>query len=246
MRKLILLLIVMASHLSSHADDGFQKGIEAFNNKNYKEAIAFFEEEITVSGGNSTLYYNLGTAYLESNNTAKARLYLERALVLEPTNQNVINNLNIVIDRVSTTIIPLEEFFLQRWWFKLQSMISPTMWSILSIFLLSISLGAFYLLWFKNLSNAPILKPIVFTSMLLMVISMVAGISRYNSIHDPSTAIVMKTSTLKSSPSDSGESISTLSPGVKLKIKETTSEWIKVNTMNLEEGWIKVEEIEKI
>lgn len=246
MQKFIFLLLILACNGSIAANSIMQEAIDAFAQKNYKEAAQLFEKEILTSGGDAALYYNLGTSYLQTNNIAKARLNLERAALLNPNNKDISNNLSIVLDRVSTTVIPLEDFFLKRWYQGLISLLSPTIWAMLSLLSLVISCILIYLSWFGKSDSVNKPKAYIIATIALGLVSMVAGISRNQMLHHPQTAVVMTNSELKSSATQTSETLKRLSPGVKLKIRETIDDWLKVNTMDLEEGWIKTSDIEQI
>ena len=51
------------------ATDDFQRGIEAYDNENYNQAILFFDKDIKLNGNENTIFYThylLGLTYLES------------------------------------------------------------------------------------------------------------------------------------------------------------------------------------
>ena len=74
----------------------------AYLNQQYDTAIQQYEQVLS-EGPNSTVYYNLGNAYYQSGDTVMAILNYERALFLDPFNEDAKFNLNICQNRLGVS-----------------------------------------------------------------------------------------------------------------------------------------------
>ena len=71
-------------------------GVALFQHGYLEQAAAAFEQVTASKPNDPVAYYNLGTLYLESNEPARARRYLERAVKLRPGYAEAWNNLGMV------------------------------------------------------------------------------------------------------------------------------------------------------
>src|SRR5690606_40201598 len=91
--------------LAQQANMGFfEKGNSLYNQGEYQAAI---EEYLKISENgehSSELYYNLGNAYYKLNQIAPSIYYYEKALLLNPDDQDILNNLqyaqNMTVDAI--------------------------------------------------------------------------------------------------------------------------------------------------
>jgi hypothetical protein len=71
--------------------------------------------------------------------------------------------------------------------------------------------------------------------------------SRYNVETSNTSAIVfMQTVTVKSSPDNSGNDLFILHEGTKVNIKSTLGDWVEINTLDGNSGWMPANSIEII
>jgi tetratricopeptide (TPR) repeat protein len=64
-------------------DAYIEKGIAVFKQKNYDEALSIFQLAATVSNINPDAYYWIGRCYEISNKKEEARIYYEKAIILD-------------------------------------------------------------------------------------------------------------------------------------------------------------------
>ena len=67
------------------ASEWFGKGLNAFNNGNYGEAVVYFTRAIEQDSGASPAWFNRGTAYMRMRMFEKAHFDLTRCLQLRPS-----------------------------------------------------------------------------------------------------------------------------------------------------------------
>ena len=243
--RLIFLLGFTFNTLSGMDTDSlFKKGVSALNSKDFAKSAETFESALAYGREDAAIFYNLGTAYLHLNKLGKSRLMLEKARVRRPHNKAISNNISILKDRLNTSIISLDPFFLTKWWKGLYNIFNPNTWAIISVIFTLIFLAIIYLKLFKQ--SYPISNWIPSFAAGLLLISITSGIMRYNYIFKNEYYVIMKASKVYENASKDANTLKILSPGVKVNFKESNSEWIKISTDDLEEGWILESNVEKV
>ena len=72
----------------------------AYAHDDYDKAVSLYREVIGQTGPSASLLYNLGNAYYKSGNEGEARLCLERAKRLDPSNKSIDENIAYIAGRV--------------------------------------------------------------------------------------------------------------------------------------------------
>ncbi len=96
--KWLVLCVFFLCPISSAAQDvenSFSKGVAAYNNGQYGEAIATFES-LLQGGYSANLFYNLASSYAQNGQIGLAILYFERAARLAPGDPDIQGNLELV------------------------------------------------------------------------------------------------------------------------------------------------------
>jgi len=81
-----IFLLVNTSALFAQAsmESLVEQGNEAYNQGDYRKAIAFYEQTLSMGQHSAALYFNLGNAYYKLNNVAESVYYFEKAQQLNP------------------------------------------------------------------------------------------------------------------------------------------------------------------
>ena len=113
-KNVLLLFCLIFSGLifsQSENEEYFNKGVELYNKGKYNEAIVEFKEIIENGQHSENLFFNLGNAFYKINDIANSIFYYEKALKLNPKNNDVLNNLafaqNMLIDKIE--ILPTNQ-----------------------------------------------------------------------------------------------------------------------------------------
>ena len=116
MRKTYFILILLMGFLSLSAQtDSTQVTVSthvtkaeadsAYINNDFTNAAELYESILKNKGESADIYYNLGNSYYKMNNIAKAVLNYERALLLNPGNNDIRFNLELArsktVDKVT-------------------------------------------------------------------------------------------------------------------------------------------------
>ena len=85
-----LYLLINFFNMAVCNENFFDKGLELYNNKNYKEARFMFERNIVFNPKDSNSYLYLAKIYNQEENQKKEEKNLEASLLIEPNNEEAI------------------------------------------------------------------------------------------------------------------------------------------------------------
>ena len=244
----ILMTILFATFNLSAQEDLFQQANEAYSKNNFKAASNLYEEILKTNGASAIVYYNLGNSYYKLNKVAPSILNFERALLLEPGNNDIRFNLEIAKLKTVDKIEPVGDFFLTEWFRAIQNLLSTDAWSYFSIICFILLIICLFLFFF---SRRILLKKLGFYVGLVLLVSVVLGncfaYNQKKKLTQRNEAIIFApTTTIKSSPDNSGTDLFILHEGTKVKMKNKLGNWNEIETADGNVGWIKSSEIEII
>jgi tetratricopeptide (TPR) repeat protein len=100
----------------------FTRGNQLYQAEDYAAAIEAYEAILAGGFESHELYYNLGNAYFKVGDLGRSILSWERALKLEPGDQDAVANLALAAQLTADEIEPLPRFWLLSvvsWWVNL-------------------------------------------------------------------------------------------------------------------------------
>ncbi|PKP45293.1 MAG: hypothetical protein CVT94_18455, partial [Bacteroidetes bacterium HGW-Bacteroidetes-11] len=214
----------------------------------YGNAITIYEEILSSGFESPDLYYNLGNAYFKNEELPKAILNYERALKLNPGNEDYRFNLRFANDKLIDKIDALPELFYIIWWNSLKNKLSANNWAMLA--LVSFTL-VFILLVAFLLSRTLLMKRTLFyTGVLLILLHILSGVLAWQTkteAKQKQTAIVFAPNLpVKSSPDESSIDLFVIHEGLKVQIIDKIGEWNEIKIGNGSKGWVKSETLERI
>ena len=249
MRIIWILLLASISFTCLTAQDAnetFMEANDAYVKKSYDKAIQLYESIYAQELKSPELFLNLGNAYYQKTEYAKAILAYERGLKLSPNDNAILENLEIASDQLDSEIVEVPPFVLVRWWRSLSNIFSTSIWAILQILLLaflSFFVGRFFLntnesVKKKSLKLAWFILP-------LLVLTFLTGATKANLEKDV-TAVIMQETALNDGPDERSGEINKLYPGNTVLLLDQIGSWYKVRLANQSVGWIPEASMEKI
>lgn len=249
MKRLSLLFIIVLSALSivhSQTDD-WQRAEQLYADKQYAAAADLYESMFQY-GESADLYYNYANALYKSNQIGLAILNYERALRLDPANEDIKFNLDFVNRMKTDKIEPIERFFFTEWLDSLALMLTSNQWAYASIigFVSMLVLALLYLfgrkVWLR--------KTAFFSALFLLLFSVFTMVNAFkikSLVENNPAAIVLSGSvSVKSSPDDSGTEVFVIHEGTKVNVVSTLGDWSEVRLADGNIGWLQSTAIEKI
>lgn len=243
MKKIgLLILSLLASITILYGADSqmMKEANDKYSEENYSVADSLYEEVLKNEGESATLYYNLGNAKYKQGKIGPAILNYERALLLDPSNEDILFNLELAKSHTTDKIDPVEKLLITRWNEAIQKWFCSDTWAIISIvlFILFIGMvGCFLFARFSWLKKTAFFSGIVF--FIFSMFSLNYAKKQKESIVSHEYAIIYSaTITGKSSPDSGGTDLFILHEGTKVKVKNLLNDWMEIQLEDGHVGWI--------
>ena len=233
----------------SNVNEKFFEANNLYNDSKYEQSIQVYLQILDSGVHSPELYFNIGNAYYRLNDIANSILYYEKSLKLDSSDNEVVNNLNMVKNALIDDIAVVPPSFIDEQLNKISNLLDYSLWGIVLI-LLSFIFLLFFIIYFFSIK--PIIKRTAFTSLffIIIMIALTAWISinTYEKNHLEKYAIIFSTKIeIKADPNERSENLLTLHLGTKVRIIDNfKDEWVKIKLVNGQEGWIKNNQIKII
>ena len=248
MKKIsILILTVMFSVavMAQNADERFEQANEAYNEGLYDQALTGYSAIETEGLESSVLFYNMGNTYYKMKDYPHAILYYEKALKLDPSDEDTRVNLEIANLAVVDKINPIPQSFLKRWWNSLRAAFPADGWAWLGVALFALLLACLFV--FLMSRRTGLRKAGFFVGLVALVclaFSVVFAIESQRRLTRQNEAIVMTpTVTVKSSPSTESVDLFVLHEGTKVWILDSARDRNKIRIADGSVGWLPVGDV---
>ncbi|KAA6336416.1 hypothetical protein EZS27_015428 [termite gut metagenome] len=224
------------------------EGDSAFMRNDYASAIQIYET-LLEKGEAAALYYNLGNSYFKADNLGKAIVNYERALLLQPGNEDIRANLDIARSKTVDKIDVIPDVFFVSWIKDLRDSENADGWGKYGIVFFILFVVALYFFVF---SKKAILKKSGFICGFLFLIVVVlvnvfASQQKKLSLNRDKAIVVSPGVTVRNTPSDSGTSLFVLHEGSKVIISDgSMKEWKRIRLEDGKVGWVPTSDIEII
>lgn len=246
MKKLLFLLLIIGnSVIAQNTESIFSSANELYKNDKLEKAIVLYEKIESQGLVSSELFYNLGNAYYKLNKVGPSIFYYEKALQLNPSNEDVKNNLvfakRLALDNIEelpkTVFQKLNKNFLQQ--------LSYNQWAIVVVVFSFIGSILFLLFYF---AASPSKKRFYFITSILsfifLVVSFLITYNQYLFIKNNKEAIVFAEKTeVRNAPTLNSEEVFTLHEGTKVIVLDAIDNWKKIKIADGKLGWIIADEI---
>ena len=153
MKNLVLIIVLFISSVAFSQTNNnikFKQGVQDYNNGDYLSAISLFTEIINNGEHSKQLYFNLGNTYYKLNDIPNSIYYYEKALKLDPSDIDTLNNLaytqNMLIDKID--MLPSNQ--LSNILITISNLFSINQWLSIGIISFYIFLILFILYYFKR------------------------------------------------------------------------------------------------
>ena len=232
-----------AAGASRSPDELFARGYEQYSRGDYAAAADSYREILSAGIRNSRVFYNLGNACFRRNQIGQAILYYEKALRLDPTDEDARENLRYANLRIRDRI-PADDFpFLLTLAVRARDLLGLERVTrlFLGLYLAGMLLGAGWILangrrWAPHLGIA---------ALVLFVLSLACGgwmllQGRARTSADEAIVLVEKVEVL-SGPGSENTLLASVHEGTKVRIHNRREAWVQVTLPDGRAGWIRGE-----
>lgn len=245
MKNIFYILLFFFVSVSAQNEKIFEQANTLYNTGSFAEALDRYKVILETDKHSAELYFNIANAHYKLNHIAPSIYYYEKALLLNPNDEDIKNNLafanNMRIDAIDT----LPEVGLKRFVKKAANSLTVDSWAKLSVFLV-ILFVLFYLLYYFTFKTGKKRFYFIssFTLIVLAFIALAFTFYTYNLSKKYSPAIVFaKESQVKSEPNLRSDEAFVLHEGTKVQVLDTVKNWKKIQLSDGKTGWLKNEDI---
>jgi tetratricopeptide (TPR) repeat protein len=244
--KCLLLLLLFGSIQLLKAQpaalqDSLAKGNQLYTSGKYADAVKSYEYVAGKGFESFELYYNLGNALYKSNNITFAILNYERALRLNPKNEDARFNLEMAKKQVVDNIDLLPEPGFLRWWHELISSRPADNWgthSLVSFFVFLLLFALF--LFATSIRNKQLTFWLAVITLAYSLLTFSFGSAQRSKLVNHNSGVITERSIrMKGSPSETGTELFILHEGLSVQITDKLGDWIEIRLADGNKGWLK-------
>lgn len=250
--KYIFATIVLALTTTAIAQSSLEEASEAYRTEDYKKSIQLYEQVVAqgIYEGKESgeLYYNLGNAYFRNGEVAKAILNYERALLLNPGDNDIRHNLRFAKTRIEDKIDVSDKFFLTNWVNSFKNLYNSNTWAtagILFFVIFLLSLTAYFFvkrIWARKTGFYAAIVFFIF----MLVANGFAFNQKKNRLHRNTGIVMAASASIMTSPDANSQELFRLHEGTKVRINKVDKNWIEIEIANGSVGWTSKENVETI
>ena len=241
MKKIVFLLWIVANSVTAQNTDSlFVAANNHYKNGKFETAIENYQKIESQNFISSELYYNLGNSYYKLNKVGPSIYYYEKALQLNPLNEDVKKNLVFAKRLALDNIQELPQTFSQKINTNYLQKLSYDNWAILVV-VFSV-LGSLLFLFFF-FGETPSKKRLYFTISMgvffLLITTLTITYKQYDLSKSNIEAIIFAEKTeVRNAPTLNSEKVFTLHEGTKVNVLDRVDHWEKIKIADGKIGWI--------
>ena len=241
-KEILLILLLSISNIfgSNNVDSLFSHSNDLYSADKFEEAIDSYLSILDQHISNGIIYYNVGNCYYKLNDLGYARLYYEKAKLYNPTDRDVLHNIELVKAQLIDDIQSVPEFFLIKIINDINIKFSPSQWGYITIFVLYFILFLFLVLFFSKSVEARVssLRVLLFSIPIFLVILFFLIYSNMDNKYDDAILIAPNTY-VKTAPSPDSDDYFIIHEGVKFKLIDSLDDWSRILLSDGKDGWVK-------
>ena len=244
----IALLFVSFGAFAQNMQDVFEKANEAYRSSFYEEALSGYHKIDSLGLQSTDLYYNLGNTYYKLNQIAPSIFYYEKALLLDPNNEDAKQNLAFAQRMTIDAFETLPKSIFQKFNEAIIYPINYDDWAWVCI-VVALMLSFFFLLYYfsTGTNKKRLFFSLSLVSLGLFLLSMSFVIkAKHFANHDKPAIIFSSKVSVKSEPNEASLKAFELHEGSKIQILETIDVWYKIKLPDGKVGWLKNESVKNI
>ncbi|MGY5352193.1 tetratricopeptide repeat protein [Wenyingzhuangia sp. IMCC45533] len=234
-------LLMFVSFVSAqNLQNTFKEANNHYQKEDYDKAIDLYNRILKDSLESSEIYYNLGNAYYKTNQMAEAIYHYEKALILNPSNQDAQVNLAFANRSIIDTIKVVPKSTLEKLNGSVLSVLSYNGWAKIAV-ALSILGAVLWMLFFFSIQ--PSVKKLYFTLAVLISIGLLTTlfitVQQYSYTQNTTYAVIFVDKVeVKNAPRKSAVDTFTLHEGTKVKVLDKVGDWHKIKIADGQIGWM--------
>lgn len=220
----------------------------AYTQGDYQSALRLYYRVVEHGYESPQLYYNIANCYYKQMMIAKAILWYQRALKLNPSFEDARYNLSLAQDLIVDRIEPIVPPFYRRWYNSLVVSLAPNSWALLSGSVFIVFIICMFVI-FSSLNDRlrQLALIIGFLTLLISATTYFIASSAFDYATKSNLGVIMEpTVVVKSKPHEEGTTLFTLHEGLTVKIETSLDGWYQIRLDDGRVGWIPQNLIEAV
>jgi tetratricopeptide (TPR) repeat protein len=251
MKRFFIIFFSLASIslMALSPESMFKDANQAYQKGDFQKAANLYEQVLRDNKVSSPeLYFNLGNTYYRLSDYPSAVLNYERALKSDPSDEEVLTNLQITRNKLEDKIEPMPELFYNRWFKSFRKLFSTDTWAWIFIIIFLGSAGC-CIVFINGKSSSQ--KRIGFyggiATFVLAIFLFSTTYSSWKENYVSQRAVVFAGSiSVKSAPVASGNGLFIIHAGATVNIIDELGEWARIRLEDGKEGWVILGDLEVI
>lgn len=248
MKQLIYIALFLCGSLFAQEKSLFEQATTAYSEGNYQAAIEKYEQILGNERASVSVYYNLANAHYKLGHVAPSIYYYEKALQLQPNDEDVKNNLAFAQKMTVDAIEPAPKSKISKFIDNTIATFGHDEWAwatvVFSILFMVFILGYYFAI-------SPKRKRLFFIpavcSFVLGIVAVIFANLRYTAQQNNQFAIVFaQEAEIKAEPSARSSEVFMLHEGTKVKVKENFGDWLQIELPDGKQGWVEEGEVKKL
>lgn len=245
----LLAMLLALPAVASAQTAFFEEGNRLYQEGDFAAAAARYESVLESGYEAPSIYYNLGNARFRLGELAHAVVAYERAVRLDPGNDDVRANLALVNQQLQDRIEPLPRFWLLsalEWWIELlprrllEAMVAAC-WAVLGL------AGVLLMLrrprgWRVALRRTAWGAGLAAAAVGGTLFAREAGVGRA----EEAVVMAAEARVLSAPSAEGGLTVFTLHAGTKVRIDQRSGEWAEIVLADGKVGWLELDALEVI
>ncbi|WP_086475719.1 MULTISPECIES: SH3 domain-containing protein [Arenibacter] len=247
-RVLTVLFFLLGTLGYSQNQELFEKATSFYNEGEYQKAADNYLQILENGEHSAALYFNLGNTYYKLNDIAPSIYYYEKALLLKPGDQDILNNLSFARNMTMDAIEPLPKTTLAKFYDTVTSYLTYDQWAYTAVAFMFLFVGFYIAFYFFRFSSQKRIAFITSLSFLVLTLSSATlAYLQYNNYHADRPAIIfVEQAPIKSEPNNRSQAIFNLHAGTKVQVVEEMQGWKKIEIADGKTGWLVSDEIREL
>lgn len=248
MKGIVLHIVLVLATFVGFANESLIKGNELYSQGKYEEALASYQMIENQGMESEALYYNMANCHFKLNQLGASILYYEKALKIDPDDEDALFNLQMAQLGTVDKIEAIEPFFLRSIYENIVSVFGSGVWAIIGQIFLLLGIGSIVYFIYTNSYQK---KRMLFASSILMFLFMTgsflfANSALYQEENNDFGIVGVDNSYVKSSPDEKGTDVFMLHEGTKVELLDAINGWQRVRIADGKKGWMKQNDIKVI
>ncbi len=237
------------TEIAASKDATFRRGNDAYFHGRYQEAVGAYEQVVALGVVSPDLFYNLGNAYLKSEQLGAAIYNYERALELDPSQDDVRFNLGVAREAArkkgEDRLAGVEA---QPFWMRVAGQVTVN-WA--SWLFLALYVSLFALLIVLHFVQPGFLRVgmwagFAFVGLAMVVAGALLGARLYLADRVEQAIVLPDVVQVKEGPDPNYQSVFGVHAGLRVRVTEKEQDWVRIRLANGLEGWVRERDLGRL